>query len=375
MANKLSFFETDPDVIAADLRANYEALTNKQLYPSQVEYIVFDAVAYRLSLKAIQANETANKCLVAFATGPALDELGKLLGVTRLPSATASTIIRFTLVGGHGPFVIPAGIRVQSIDGQAIFITTEAKAVQATDSDVDVNAECTKEGKLGNQYAPGSVNVVLDPQAYVATAVNTQTTGGGSDEETDEELRERILLAPSQFSVAGPTGAYKFFAKSANANIVDVAVTTGKDPITSAVIPGQVDIYPLMDGGTPPPTQVMNDISAICNDEKVRPLTDTVVVKSPQLTLYHIEVELTLLNDAVQADVEAKVTENLQGYIDERKNKLGLDVIRTQIIGRCMVPGVYKVDVIQPATDQVMQPHQYALNSTLQVSTIGFSDQ
>jgi hypothetical protein len=62
----------------------------------------------------------------------------------------------------------------------------------------------------------------------------SMTTANGTDDETDEELRERIRLAPSQFSVAGPTGAYKFFAKSAHPSIVDVSVTIGHDPVTSA---------------------------------------------------------------------------------------------------------------------------------------------
>lgn len=379
MATKIAFFETDPDVIAAGLRSTYENYTSKQLHPAQAEYITFNAIAYRLSLKMIQANETANRCMVAFATGPALDLLGQLLGVTRLPAAPATCTIRFNLVSGHSAFVIPAGIRVQSTDGQAIFITTEQKAVLVADSSVDISAECTVDGKAANDYAGGTISVILDPQAFVTSAANLSSTANGSDEETDDEMRERILLAPSRFSVAGPKDAYKFFAKSAHPNIADVAVTTGKDPVTSAIIPGQVDIYVLMDtsnGGPaiPDPT-VIAAVQAICNDDKIRPLTDTVVVKSPNLQTYFIDVDLTLLTTAIQIDVVQQVTDNLNAYINARKLRLGMDVDRTQIIGQCMVPGVYKVVVNNPTADLVLQAHQYALCSSLTVNVAGTSEQ
>jgi phage-related baseplate assembly protein len=104
-----------------------------------------------------------------------------------------------------------------------------------------------------------------------------------------------------------------------------------------------VDIFPLMADGSAPSTPIIDAINAICNDEKVRPLTDTVVVKAPNKIDYAITVNLTLLTDAVQDDVVAKVTANLEAYRDARKQKLGMDVVLTQIIGMCQVPGVYKV--------------------------------
>jgi phage-related baseplate assembly protein len=254
ISEKIQFVDVDPDAIVASMVTTYENLTGKILQPGQVERLVFNAIGYRLGLVMNQINETANASLVAFATGPALDKLGELVGVKRLAAAPASCVIRFNLVAGHSALSIPSGLRVQSVDGQAIFKTIEVKSVLDTDTFVDIEAECTVEGKVGNGYAPGDVSTILDPQPYVSSAVNTDETANGIDEETDVELRERIILAPSQFSVAGPTGAYKFFAKSAHPNIVDVAVTIGHDPVTSAIIPGQVDIFPLMADGSAPST-------------------------------------------------------------------------------------------------------------------------
>lgn len=376
MAEKIQFITIDPDAVVASLVAKYESLTGRTLQPAQAERIVFNAIGYRLSLIEQALNETANKCFVVHATGQALEELGRPLGVTRLPSAVATCFLRFNLVPGHGDLSIPAGIRVQSTDGKVIFKTSNTVNVLAADNVVDIKAECTSDGKVGNGYAIGTVTVILDPQPYIATASNIDITANGSDGETDEELRDRIFLAPSSFSVAGPKGAYKFFAKSAHPNIVDVAVTIGHEVLTPfAVIPGQVDIFPLMADGEDPDAEIIDAINAICNDEKVRPLTDTVVVKAPTKLDYAINVELTLLPDAVQADVEDLVTANLNAYRDARKNKLGIDVVRTQIIAACHVAGVYEVNVVSPASDVEAAENAFTNCTGITVTTTGTHDE
>lgn len=375
LSSKIQFVDVDPDAIAADLKLKYETLTGRIIQPGQVEMLVFNAMSYRLGLVMNQINETANACLVAFATGPALDKLGELVGVKRLAAAPASCVLRFQLVAGHGSLNIPSGIRVQSVDGQAIFKTIEDKTVADVDTYVDIEAECTVEGTVGNGYDIGDVATILDPLAYVSSAANTNKTANGSNDETDAELRERILLAPSQFSVAGPTGAYKYWAKSAHPNIVDVAVTIGHDVTTGDIIPGQVDIFPLMADGSAPSTSIIDAIKAICNDDKIRPLTDTVVVKAPTISNYAIDVQLVLLTDAVQSDVVAKVQSNLEAYRDARKQRLGIDVVISQIIGACQVAGVYSVTVVSPVATIPAAENVYTNCTGINITVTGTNDE
>lgn len=376
MATKVDFLVLNPAQDVADLVNKYQELTGRILQPAQAEQLVFQSIGYRISLLKQQINETANKCFVVFADGAALDFLGQNMGVVRLPAAPAATVLRFQLVTGHGSLNIPEGLRIQSIDGQAIFITTESKTVAADVDTVDIKSECTKEGIIGNGYIAGNVSVLLDPQAYVSSVANLTTTADGSDAETDVELRERILLAPSQFSVAGPKGAYKFFAKSAHPSIIDVAVTIGHDPDTDDVIPGQVDIFPLMIDGEDPSDEIKDEILAICNDDKIRPLSDTVVVKAPTKTDYAIVAELTLLTNAVQDDVVDEVTANLQAYVDERKQKLGIDVVRSQLTGECSIRGqVYKVNIASPVSDIVVTESAFTNCTGITVSVIGTHDE
>jgi phage-related baseplate assembly protein len=129
-----------------------------------------------------------------------------------------------------------------------------------------------------------------------------------------------------------------------------------------------------MNDGSAPDTEIIDAINAICNDEKRRPLTDTVVIKAPNKTDFSIEVELILLTDAVQQDVVDKVTANLEAYRDARKNKLGIDVVLTQLIGACQVEGVYSVAIVSPLFDIVAGVSDYNNCTGITVTVTGTHD-
>lgn len=360
------FFHEDGQLIIAEMKADMEGLLGRSLSPGDVEVLLINSFAYREKLLRIMANETARQCLVDFSRGDALGYLGALVGVVRLAATGASCILRFTMVEGHTGVVLPKGIRVQSIDGKVVFQTVEEKVVAEGTTTVDIEAICTTAGSVGNGYETGKISIILDPQPFVSTVTNTDTTNGGVDEENDEELRERIKLAPSSFSVAGPRDAYKFFAKSAHPSIVDVAV---KDHTPN---PGDVSIYPLLKDGGLPSTEILNVVQAICSDEKVRPMNDTVYVEAPTVVNYSINVELVLYAGAINAEVLAQVEAALTAFKNEGLNKLGRDVTRSTIMSKSKIEGkVYDVDVVQPAANVVVAPEEYANCTGITVTITG----
>lgn len=362
-----SFIDRDGEQIVADMVALYQDLTGRALQPGQPERLLINAFAYRELQLRQQIQTAALQTLVSFASAPALDYLGELVGVGRLPASAASCTIRFTLIAGHGGVVIPAGTRVASQDGKVIFRITEAVSVLAAVTTADVLAFADLLGEIGNGYAAAEITEILDPQPFLVSASNLAATSGGADAETDEELRARIKLAPEQFSTAGSVGAYQFHAKSASPAILDVAVTSPT--------PGTVNIYPLAEGGLPTPTAILNLVAAACNAEKVRPLTDTVVVLTPTHVNYSLHVHLTCYTTANTTQVEAQVEANLGAYAAARSQRIGLDIVRSQIIAECMVPGVYNASVVSPSADVVIGATQVPnLSGNINVQITGLAD-
>lgn len=360
------FFSTDQDAIINDTVAYYEGLVGKKLAPTQTETLLINAFAYRELMLRIAANEAARQNLLDFAAYPMLDYLGELLNVNRLPAGAAQCTVVFTMVDDNPSLVIPAGVRIQSTDGKVVFKTLADINVAADTATAGVICECTVDGAIGNDYQPGDISVILDPQAFVASAANSDVSNSGSDAESDDPYRERIRLAPAAFSTAGPDEAYIFFAKSADPTIIDVAITSP--------LPGDVNIYPLVTGGTAPSDEIIAKVLAACNDEKVRPLNDNVSVLAPTAVNYHITVNITTLLDAIDADVVTAVTAALNAYALARQTKLGIDVVISQIIGQCMLgltDQIYEVAVAAPSTDVVIDESEYANCTSIIVNITG----
>ncbi|MDK7816512.1 baseplate J/gp47 family protein, partial [Escherichia coli] len=77
----------------------------------------------------------------------------------------------------------------------------------------------------GNGWQPAQVSQLLDEIDNVDLRVSNLTaSSGGSEQEDDDRLRERIRLAPESFTTAGSRGAYRFHAMQAHPNSVEVAV-------------------------------------------------------------------------------------------------------------------------------------------------------
>lgn len=331
------FVDNDVNAIVEEMVAFYESATGRVLQPAQIERLLINGFAYRESLLRAAIQDAAVQNLVDFARAPVLDYLGALVGVTRLPASSAECTLEFTLVNGHTGVTVPAGTRVQSTDGKVVFVTSEALNVISGDTSASVSAICQTAGTTGNGYAVGTISDLLDPQAFIVSVENTDQSAAGSDAETDDELRERIKLAPGSFSNAGSSGAYKYWAKSANPSIIDVAV--------SSPTPGTVLILPLMSDGSITPQAVLDDVYAACNDEKIRPLTDTVLVEYPTRIDFTLNIKLTLYDTADGATVTDAVEEALDAFLLAKRQTLGQDIVGTQVIKTCHVDGVYEVDL------------------------------
>src|SRR5229473_5145375 len=103
----------DPNLILADMVAEFESAAGRTLQPAQVERLLINLYAYRESLVRNAIQFAGEQNLLAFASFPMIDFLGQLLSVSRLASEPAVTTIQFTLTSALTvPFTIAAGTMV-----------------------------------------------------------------------------------------------------------------------------------------------------------------------------------------------------------------------------------------------------------------------
>lgn len=359
------FITNDQAAILQELITDYETRTGRVLQPAQVEQLILNMMAYREGLLRDAIQDSALQNLIDFSRAPFLDYLGAFFSVTRLAASEAVANFTATLVPGHGGITIPAGTRIGSVDGLVIFRTVADVSAAIGVNTVTIDAECTVTGSSGNGYAIGAVNNILDPLPFLATLQNNEITAGGSNQETDELYRERIRLAPAQFSTAGSRDSYKFHALSASPVIIDVEVLGPPD-----TVPGNVEVFPLMNDGTTTPAPIITLVENAVNDERVRPLTDTVTVTSPTEITYTITADVTLFNTADVADTITAIENALDDFVLAKRQKLGRDIIESQVVTAGNLDEVYSF-VLTGWSDIIVSQTEFARCTAITINYIG----
>jgi phage-related baseplate assembly protein len=362
------FIDRNPQSITAEIIAEYERLSGKTLYPAQVERLLVDLIAYRETLVRIAIQEAAKQNLVRFAAAPMLDYLGEYVGVTRLPAQPARTTLRFVFDEPRTtPVAIPAGTRAEAggSGGEIVFETDIDATLAAGQISIDVPATCDTPGTGGNNWNTGQINILVDTIADAAPAVtNTAVTEGGADEETDDRLRERIMLAPEAFAVAGSRLAYVAQVKGVHQSIVDVDV--------QSPVPGEVVLYPLLHTGLPG-ADMLALVEAAVSGERVRPLTDHVSVASPEAVEYQIEAALTLYKSADIERTLANARRAAENYAADRAAGLGRDIVPVQVESALKVAGIYDIARASPQKI-VVGSHQWARCTGIALTVSGAAD-
>ena len=361
----LQLLDIDSESIYNGILQSMEIMTGEPLYPGDERRMFTEAIVQIVVAIANQCNTACNNKMLAYAQGEALDALGDRMSVERIPAKRATATFKFTLTAVQALDVtIPAGTLITT-DGDIYFETVEDLTVAAGDSEGTVTGMCTVAGEEGNGYSIGSIAQLVDSVDYVSTASNTTVSDGGEDEEEDDDLRERIRLANSAYSTAGSVKAYEYWAKSADASIIDVVVDS-----PSACV---VNLYILCEGGELPDSDLLDAVEAVCGADDVRPLTDQVSALAPTAVPYDITIHYY-----TTAEDEEDVVETIEGeggaidqYVEWQQGAIGRDINPDKLLALCVAPsygtGCLKMDITYPAATTVGD-HAVAQLGTLTVT-------
>lgn len=328
----------------SDYKEKYKELTGKTAELSRADPVTL--ILYACSVQIFQAmlyvDRAGKQDLLKYAYGGFLDNLAALKGITREPAKPAVVTMLFTLSGERPEVVsIPEGTRVSN--GIMYFETDEYTEIPVGDTTATVTATCQTEGEAGNGIQPGEINVLTDPIPYVASVENTETTAGGSDIEDDDTLANRIYMAPSSYSVAGPEDSYRYWIMAFNSSISDVYLTSPEA--------GQVLVEFILEGGELPNVAMIQALQEYLSDDNIRPLTDQVVVQAPATAAFNVSVQYYINRSDMNraATIQADVTQAVADYIAWQQSKISRDVNPDELVSRMKSAGAKRVVVTSPA--------------------------
>lgn len=173
--------------------------------------------------------------------------------------------------------------------------------------------------------------------------------------EGDEALRLRAQAAFEGMSVAGPSAAYEYFARSASGKVADVKASS---PAPAEVV---IAVLSTEGDGTASP-ELLADVAEAVNDEEVRPLGDRVTVRSAEVVDYEINATLYLYPGPESEPIINAADASLQKFLKQNNKKISRDVARSAISAALHVQGVQRVVINSPANDIKISDVQAARN-------------
>lgn len=182
------------DEITNKMRKAYFDETKKDTVPYSDTDNRIKAVATELFSVYSYADYIFRQAFPQTATGIYLDYHAELRGIVREKATRANGILTFfTEEPAEVEAVIPKGTVCSAADMPFIqFETVQDAVIAVGETSADVKAMAIETGARYNAL-PNKIDTIVNPPKYISGVMNHSEFKGGTDDETDESLRSRLL--------------------------------------------------------------------------------------------------------------------------------------------------------------------------------------
>lgn len=341
--------------MVADYCEKYEELTGNttELPADDKNRVLLGVCALQIFQGFKYIEQTGRMNLLKYARGEFLDNLAALKNVVRGENAKSTVTIRFDKDPDfiRNDITVPRMTRVAARDHDIYWITPDIDVtIPAGRSSIDIDCTCTEDGSFSNGFEYGEITRLIDSVPFLHQqdpVCNISTSKGGNDYENDDDLRKRVLNAPSGYSAAGSADSYKYCIMQLDPQIVDVTIAQGEND-------GELTAYVLTKSGRATNDQIAT-IQARIDDAEFRPLTDKVTVESAEPVYYSVSIlyYIAKKNESKITTIRMAIEDAIDAFISEQSLEIGKDVNASSLVQKVMNAGACRVVVNQPVFQQV----------------------
>ncbi|MCR6673230.1 baseplate J/gp47 family protein [Devosia ginsengisoli] len=181
--------------------------------------------------------------------------------------------------------------------------------------------------------------------------------------ESDERLRQRVILAIRGRSPGGTEARYSAVAMGASLRVASVAIyTIGRNPTIYAAVFST-------DNNGVPDAGLLATVDAALQAPDVRMVNDTIVVQAAARTIVNIAADVWLLPQTASSIMPTLESALRAAWAAE--SGLGFDLTRAWISARLMLPGVQRVAVTAPAADAAVPFNQAVALGSISLTNKG----
>ena len=344
------------DEIYSEMLREYSEKTGLAVVEGGDMSVRMYAAAAQIHSLWVQADFLSRQTFPQTAQGEYLDRHAAMRGLERGLAVCAEGEIKFYAdQASQQALEVPEGTVCVTSSGVEVQ-TTQAAEIAAGQLYCTAPARAVEPGSGGNIPAGSIVDFVYAPVG-VSGCVNLEAFHGGTDEETDGSLRERVL------------SSYKKLPNGANAAYYETVALAVEQVGAVAVLPkargvGTVDIILAAEDGVPS-EELLEQVRAAL--EEKREICVDVSVYAPETVSVDVTVELEADSgsdfDAVAAEVEKRLGEYFTGRL------LGQDILRAKL-GSLIYGsgGVRNYILSQPAADIAVEQGQLPVIGTVTIT-------
>lgn len=339
----------------AELAADFAQRTGMEVGASGDMAVRMYALAAQLYSLYAHSEWVARQCFPQSAAGEYLERHAQIRGITRREAAKSEGVLRFGVEEARSTdLTIPAGT-VCMTAGLVRFETTEAVVLAAGMLFVDAAARAVESGTAGNVGAGTVLSMAVAPVG-VSWVNNPQPFGGGTDQEDDEALRERVLESFQRL----PNGANAAFYEQGALSFAEVAAV---DVIPRARGRGSVDVVLATSAGVPG-EELIRTVQAWF--ETRREIAVDVLVRAPNVRTVNVQVSVQSQEGADGMAIRDAVKQALVSWFNGKQ--LGKSVLLAKL-GRVIfeVDGVENYAIVTPTADITVEQGELPVLGTLSV--------
>lgn len=299
-------FKTQSEYFS-EMLAMLRAATGEAVSAESEPALRLKALASELELLGAEGAWIFRQSFPQTASGECLDRHAELRGISRSAAVAASGVVRF-YTDGAAARTVDAGTVLLTADGSR-FATAESITIPAGATFGDARAVAEDAGVAGNIPAGAITAMALAPLG-VMWCENREAFAGGTDAESDESLRERLLAS------------YKYLKGAANAAFYE-SEALSVDGVAA------VDVLPRADGrGT---------VTVYVSSPEGVPSAELVAAVQAHLdSVREVSVDVTVL-PAMPSDSTFRAT--IYYYPDEAESLDALKAACTAVLKRELING------------------------------------
>lgn len=236
------------------------------------------------------------------ATGEQLELHAAQRGLRRKEGSKAHGTIVFKLdMPLEYNVVVPRGTICTNADGSLNFIVKEDVEIERGSSYIIAPAQAERGGKQYNLPA-GAITTIVTYFAVGIAITNSSNFREGTDDETDDELRERLAQSLKNIPLGANSAYYEAAALKIDGVFSARAQSGGN---------GRVNLYVAGRGGAIPSAS-RQELTALLNE--IRPLGTVVSVLDPRSVSCNVSVSIQAEEDYTFEQAEASVQAAIEDY-------------------------------------------------------------